>query len=78
MCPRTDTQLAYMIDIALTTEFAIGAGPTGCLSTRRRLFLLRSSRLTGVADEGGLRGDIARRAWMTYDGAPSMSGHGEP
>jgi hypothetical protein len=26
MCPRSDTQLNYMIDIALTAEFAIGAG----------------------------------------------------
>jgi hypothetical protein len=25
-CPRTDTHLIYMIDIALTTEFAIAAG----------------------------------------------------
>jgi len=25
-CPRTDTQLMYMIDIALTTEFAIDVG----------------------------------------------------
>jgi len=26
MCPRTDTHLTYMIDIALTTEFSIAAG----------------------------------------------------
>jgi hypothetical protein len=26
MCPRTDSHLTYMIDIALTTEFAITAG----------------------------------------------------
>jgi hypothetical protein len=26
MCPRTDTHLTYMIDIALTTEFALAAG----------------------------------------------------
>jgi hypothetical protein len=26
MCPGTDTHLTYMIDIALTTEFAITAG----------------------------------------------------
>jgi hypothetical protein len=26
MCPRPDTHLTYMIDIALTTEFAIHAG----------------------------------------------------
>jgi hypothetical protein len=25
-CPRLDTHLTYMIDIALTTEFAIHAG----------------------------------------------------
>jgi hypothetical protein len=24
MCPRTDTHLTYMIDIALTTEFSLG------------------------------------------------------
>ena len=27
MCPRTDSHLMYMIDIALTTEFALS--PTG-------------------------------------------------
>jgi len=26
MCPRSDSHLTYMIDIALTTEFAITAG----------------------------------------------------
>ena len=26
MCPRSDLQLTYMIDIALTMEFAISAG----------------------------------------------------
>jgi hypothetical protein len=26
VCPRTDTHLTYMIDIALTTEFAITVG----------------------------------------------------
>jgi|AmaraimetFIIA100_FD_contig_41_15403562_length_441_multi_3_in_0_out_0_2 hypothetical protein len=26
MCPRADAQLNYMIDIALTTEFAIADG----------------------------------------------------
>ena len=26
MCPRTDTHLTYMIDIALTTEFALATG----------------------------------------------------
>jgi hypothetical protein len=26
VCPRTDSYLTYMIDIALTTEFAITAG----------------------------------------------------
>ena len=26
MCPRTDTHLTYVIDIALTTEFALAAG----------------------------------------------------
>jgi len=26
MCPRTESQLTYMIDIALATEFAITAG----------------------------------------------------
>jgi hypothetical protein len=26
VCPRTDTHLTYMIDIALTTEFALAAG----------------------------------------------------
>jgi len=26
MCPRTDRHLTYMIDIVLTTEFAIAAG----------------------------------------------------
>jgi uncharacterized metal-binding protein YceD (DUF177 family) len=26
MCPRTNTHLNYMIDIALTTEFTIPAG----------------------------------------------------
>jgi hypothetical protein len=29
MCPRSELQLTYMIDIALTTEFAIHAGSTG-------------------------------------------------
>jgi hypothetical protein len=26
MCPRPDTHLTYMINIALTTEFALDAG----------------------------------------------------
>jgi hypothetical protein len=26
MCPRSESQLTYMIDIALTMEFAISAG----------------------------------------------------
>ena len=26
MCPRSDTHLNYMIDIALTTEFSLAAG----------------------------------------------------
>jgi len=26
MCPRTDTRLNYMINIALTTEFLLAAG----------------------------------------------------
>jgi hypothetical protein len=26
MCPRTDTHLTYMIDIALTTEFSLATG----------------------------------------------------
>ena len=26
LCPRSELQLTYMIDIALTTEFAITAG----------------------------------------------------
>jgi hypothetical protein len=26
MCPRSDTHLTYMIDIALTAEFALAAG----------------------------------------------------
>ena len=26
MCPRSDSHLTYMIDIALTTQFAITAG----------------------------------------------------
>ena len=26
MCPRTDSHLTYMIDIALSTEFTIAAG----------------------------------------------------
>jgi hypothetical protein len=28
MCPRPDTHLTYMIDIALTTEFTLAAGGT--------------------------------------------------
>jgi hypothetical protein len=28
VCPRSELQLTYMIDIALTTEFAIHAGST--------------------------------------------------
>jgi hypothetical protein len=27
MCPRSDSHLTYMIDIALTTECALGGGP---------------------------------------------------
>jgi hypothetical protein len=26
MCPRSDTHLSYMIDIALTAEFTLAAG----------------------------------------------------
>ena len=26
MCPRTESRLTYMIDIALTTEFMLGGG----------------------------------------------------
>ena len=29
-CPRTDSHLMYMIDIALTTEFAVTAGGARC------------------------------------------------
>jgi hypothetical protein len=27
LCPRADTHLTYMIDIALTTEFVLDGGP---------------------------------------------------
>ena len=48
MCPRRDTHLAYMIDIALTTEFSLAAG--GAMSGGNRVIRLSTAlAVLGVA-----------------------------
>jgi hypothetical protein len=44
MCPRSDSHLTYMIDIALTTQFAITAG-----EVRRPEQIIRWSTAGAVA-----------------------------
>jgi hypothetical protein len=46
-CPRPDTHLTYMINIALTTEFAIDAGPAGLLEYTTPVVLATEFALDG-------------------------------